>query len=385
MFKIKNVSSFFSLFLLFLTGGVGGGFLCSCQSGIAGTAEGKGLEMKYATMLSLTEGDGYIAAEFKNPWDSTRILHRYVLVPKDQDVPASLPEGDIVRTPISNMLCYVSVHSSLFNELGCLDAIGAVGDGQYMYIDKLQQDIKSGKVVDCGTSKAIDVEKIIDFSPDAIIISAMEDNASYAKLLNVGIPVIECPDYMETGPLQRAEWMRFYGMLVGKGEKADSIFADVETKYNDLKDKVKDIKEKPTVLDGKRLNASWYIAGIESTTGQMITDAGGRYVFEDEKSNGSVPYSPEVVLDRGTDADVWMLKYYSDHPLTYDDIASDWDGYTRLKAFKNKKTYVVNLSTTDFYMATPFHPEVLLKEYVHIFHPEVLEKEYEKTYYLPVK
>lgn len=356
--------------------------LMSCQSGFQAYSEGEGgIEMKYATMISLKEGDGYTAAEFKNPWDSTKVLHRYVLVPKDAEMPANLPEGDIIRTPISNMLCYVSVHSSLFNELGALDAIGAVGDSKYMYIDKLQEDIKSGKVKECGASKAINVEQIIDVSPDAVIISAMEDNASYAKLLNVGIPVIECADYMETGPLERAEWMRFYGMLVDKKEKADSIFSQIETEYNELKEKVKDLPNKPTVLDGKKLNSAWYVAGNKSTTGQLITDAGGKYIFTDETSNGSVPYSPEAVLDRGINADIWMLKYYKDDKLTLKDIENDWFGYSKLKAFKDKHIYAVNLDKTDFYMVTPFHPEVLLREYVSFFHPEVMPEGYTTKYY----
>lgn len=360
--------------------------LTACQTdNKVGKGEEKEIPMKYATMISLKEGDGYISAEFSNPWDSTKILHRYVLVPKDKEVPANLPEGDLIRTPLTNVLCYVSVHVSLFNELGVLDAVKAVGDGEYMYIDKLQNDIKSGKVIDCGKSKAIDIEKIIDVAPEAVIISAMEDNNSYSKLFNVGIPVIECCDYMETGPLQRAEWMRFYGLLMGKGEKADKIFSEIDIKYNELKDKVKDIKHKPTVLDGKKLNSSWYVAGIESTIGKMITDAGGNYIFMDETSNGSVPYSPELVLDRGIDADIWMLKYYKDGTLTYQDLKNDWNGYEKLKAFRTRNTYVVNLSSSTFYMDTPFHPERLLKEYVHMLHPEVLDNNYEPTYYQRVK
>ena len=247
--------------------------------------------------------------------------------------------------------------------------------------DKLQERLKSGKIKDFGTSTAIAIEKIIDFSPDAVVISAMEDNNSYAKLLKVGIPVVECADYMETGPLQRAEWMRFYGRLVGKGKEADSIFDAVEKEYKSLKEKVKKVKSRPTVLDGKKLDSSWYVPGINSTVGQMIEDAGGKYVFEDEKSNGAVPYSPEVVLDRGADADIWMLKHYSVNEPTYSDLAAEWQGYAKLKAFKNHNAYVVNLQKSDFYMNTPYHPEILLHEYVNIFHPELGGKYTDNKYF----
>lgn len=373
--KAKYFSIVLNLFVLLS--------LASCVDGSTAAFSGEEVEMRYATLLSLKEGDGFTVAELKNPWDSTKVLHRYVLVPKEASLPASLPEGDVVRTPVSNMLCYVAVHASLFNELGALDAIKAVGDAEYMYIDRLQENLKSGKVLDCGTSKAVEVEKIIDFSPDAVVISAMEDNNSYAKLLNVGIPVVECADYMETGPLQRAEWMRFYGRLVGKGKEADSLFLEVENAYNGLKDKVKDLPDRPTVVDGKKLNSSWYVAGSESTVGRMIADAGGDYVFKDEASSGSVPYSPEIVLDRGAEADIWMVKYYSEEPLTYEALAAEWPGYTKLKAFQNRRTYVVNLNHTDFYMATPFHPEVLLREYVRIFHPSLFGGE--NRYYLMIE
>ena len=41
----------------------------------------------------------------------------------------------------------------------------------------------------------------------------------------LNIPIIECADYMETSALGRAEWMRFYGLLFGEAQKADSLFA----------------------------------------------------------------------------------------------------------------------------------------------------------------
>lgn len=358
--------------------------LCACQQGKKGTDGGNEecMEMKYATLIQLKEGEGYVAAEFRNPWDSTRVLHRYVLVPKDAELPSRLPEGDIIRTPLSRMLVYVSVHASLFNELGGLGAIAAVGDGEYMHIDRLQRDIKAGRVPDLGSSTAINTEQIIDLDPDAVVISAMEDNNDYAKLLHVGIPVVECADYMETGPLARAEWMRFYGRLIGKGREADSLFTCIEKRYNDLKMKVKDAKEKPTVLDGKKQNSSWYVAGMLSTVGQMIADAGGQYAFPEELSTGSMPYSPEVVLDRGQDCDIWMLKYYKeDGDLTYNDISSTWQGYTQLKAYRDRRVYGVNLSRTEFYMATPFHPDVLLREYIHILHPEAMEADFEPRFF----
>ena len=61
--------------------------------------------------------------------------------------------------------------------------------------------------------------------PDAIFVSPF-NGVSYGQMDHLGVPLIECADYMETSALGRAEWMHFYGMLVGKEEAADKMFAE---------------------------------------------------------------------------------------------------------------------------------------------------------------
>ena len=180
---------------------------------------------------------------------------------------------------------------------------------------------------------------------------------------------------METGALGRAEWMRFYGLLVGKQGVADSLFAVIENDYNALKDLVKDIKHKPTVFCEKKYGSSWYVAGINSTVGRLITDAGGDYVFSDEPATGSVPYAPETVFDRAQEADIWLLKYRQEVPLTYQQLAQEWNNYAEMKSFKEHNVYGCNLMKKEFYEETPFHPNILLREYIKIFHPDVLKNE----------
>ena len=71
------------------------------------------------------------------------------------------------------------------------------------------------------------IEKIMELKPDAIMVSPFEQTG-YGQLEKLGIPLLECADYMETSPLARAEWMRFYGRLFGAGTKADSLFNRVQ-------------------------------------------------------------------------------------------------------------------------------------------------------------
>ena len=349
--------------------------LASCKgSGTVTVLENAAsIDMKYASLLTLQEGDGFIWAQIKNPWDTTKVLHSYVLVPKGQDTPGNLPQGEVIRTPLSHSLFYTSIHVSLIDELGAYNVISGVCDQQYMHIDQVRKDIESGKIVDCGMSQTPDMEKIMDLAPDAILLSPFENSGTYGKLGSMGIPIIECADYMETGALGRAEWMRFYGLLVGKRETADSLFAAIESDYNRLKTLVKDVKQKPTVVCGKKFGASWHVAGANSTIGQLVADAGGDYVFSNEPATGSVPYAPEKVFDRAQSADLWFFKYRQEVPLTYDQLAQEWNNYAEMNAFKKHNVYGCNLFKVDYYEETPFHPNLLLRDYICIFHPEVLE------------
>lgn len=346
---------------------------------------GQSVEMRHAEFLTMTEGEGYILAQISNPWDSAKVLHSYVLVPKDKELPHDLPQGDVVRTPLSKSAVYTSVHCSLIDQLGAYNSIAGICDAEYIYLDKIQADVKSGKIKDFGNSMSPNIEKIIEASPDAILLSPFENSGSYGKLGKLGIPIIECADYMETSALGRAEWMRFFGILFGRGAEADSLFTDIEQSYNSLKDMVAkhyDGKEnrRPTVVTDAKFGSTWYVAGANSTMGRLLSDAGADYIFSDVPSNGSVPYSPEVVFDRGQSADVWLIKYNQATDKTLTELANDWSNNSKMSAFRNHRVYGCNLSKVPFYEETPFHPDLLLKEYIRIFTPELLP-EYTLKYY----
>ena len=66
------------------------------------------------------------------------------------------------------------------------------------------------------------------------MLSPYESSGGYGQLGKLGIPLIECADYMETSPLGRAEWMKFYGILIWKKALADSLFSAVKKEYRNV-------------------------------------------------------------------------------------------------------------------------------------------------------
>ena len=353
---------------------------CSGGSKTSSAFEGKVLPLKYAENLTLIQGEGYTEAVLRNPWDTTSILRTYILVDKDKEVPDHLPEGTLVRTPLSKALVYTATHCNLIHELGAVKSIGGICEIQYIKVPEIVEGCKNGTIVNAGEGTNPDIEKIIDLHPDALLLSPYENSGGHGQVEKLKIPIIECADYMETSALGSAEWIRFYGLLFGREALADSIFAEVEKNYNKWKALATAQPVKPRLMCEVKSGSAWYVSGGRSTTGKLYADAGAEYVFSSYTNAGGVPLSFETVFDKAQDADVWLMKYNHPTDKTYQSLQEDYAPYANFKAFKDKNIYCCNTAYRPYYEDFPFHPDRVLKDLIKIFHPSLLP-EYELKYF----
>ena len=338
------------------------------------------IPMKYAENLLMAKGEGYTRVQLRNPWDTTSVLSTYILVDKHQEVPAHLPEGTLVRTPLSKALVYTAVHCNLIKELGAVQSIGGICELQYIKVPEIIEGCKNGTIVNAGEGTNPDIEKIIDLHPDALMLSPYENSGGHGQVEKLKVPIIECADYMETSALGSAEWIRFYGMLFGQLYKADSIFAEVEKNYNDLKVLAQSQTSKPKLLCELKSGSAWYVPGGRSTTGRLYHDAGAEYAFNHYPNSGAVPLSFETVFDKAQDADIWLMKYNQATDKTLTSMREDYGPYAQFKAFKQKQVYGCNTAYKEYYEDFPFHPDKVLKDLIKIFHPTLLP-DYELKYF----
>lgn len=311
------------------------------------------------------------------------------------------PDGcraDIVRTPICSSAVFTSPHCQLLYELGCQNAIRGVCDSKYILIEDIQKRLGmpaaassesgsrqssalsesgSGKsstsasppIADCGSSMQPDVEKIIALHPEALLISPFENSGGYGKLDNLNIPIIEVADYMETSPLGRAEWIKFYGLLF-EANTADSLFAAIEKEYLALKTQAAKLPKGLSVLTERKMGSVWYSPGGKSTMGILLKDANSGYIFADDEHSGSLSLSPEQVIARGSEVDVWAFKYFGGQPLSRAALLQEYDGYKALRAFQTGNIYECNTDRIPYFETVSFHPEILLREFILLSHPQ---------------
>lgn len=392
--------------------------MAACQGGKTAAADadaGDTLEMKYAKLLTIVKhGDGedasgngegvdyqYAEALVANPWKAGTMLHRYILIPKGEEGDKTVAmlakrrstgarcTTDTVRTPVERSAVFIAPHCQLMYELGCQQAIRGVCDLDYINIpDVKKRAALSGNtsaqnpIVNCGSSMAPDIERIIALKPETILLSPFENSGGYGKLDKLHIPIIEAADYMESSPLGRAEWMKFYGMLFGNEEgksngisgscepKADSLFAKIEKEYLSLRAQAAGYRKGLSILTERKTGNVWYVPGGQSTIGILLKDANARYIFEDDQHSGSLAMSPEQILAKGKQVDVWAFKYFGGAPLSQAQLLQEYDGYKALAAFNRGKIYQVDTSTVPYFELTSFHPELLLREFIILAHGE---------------
>ena len=350
----------------------------SCDGRQSVAIDGERVVMHYSSLLEIIDCEGYSVVDVKNPWGNG-LLRRYILVPYDSVLPADLPGGTVVRTPLKRAVLFSGVHAHLFEELGVLSAIAGVCDSRYIYSSGVQQAVADGDILDCGSSLNIDSEVVANINPDAIFVLPYE-NGGYGKLDRFSFPLVECADYMESSPLGCAEWVRFYGRLAGCAAKSDSIYDAVCVEYESLCRKVAEVEARPRLMCELKSSSAWYVPGGRSTMGQMYKDAGADYLFADYDVTGSVPLSVEVVLDRASCADIWLLKYNSVVDKTLKDLSGEYAGYANFAPYVSGNVYACNSHRNNVFEETAFHPERLLRELVALFHP-LLSPGYKTVYY----
>lgn len=318
----------------------------------------------YSELLTLVDCGEYVVADVRNPWDTARLLHRYILIPAGSDIRPDIG-GTVVKVPLRSSLVYSGVHAGAIKELGAIDAVTGVCDGTYYTIPEIVEGIRTGSIIDAGASMSPSVEKIVELSPDAILTSPYQ-NAGYGAVESLGIPIIECADYMEPTPLGRAEWIRLLGVLYGARDEAEAVFRQVEADYDSLSASVTGGSDGPVVIMEQLTDGVWYMPGGRSYQARMLQDAGARYLWAGDDSSGSLQLDFPTVYDRAHDADIWLVRTYGSD-LTLDGLKSNYPLNSRFKAFADRQVYGCNTAVSNIFDETAFHPERLLREYISIF------------------
>ena len=302
---------------------------------------------------------------------------RYALVRKADD---AVPEGyQKVVVPIQRTIVMTALQLSNFTLLDAHDVVKGITGTKNLFNKDIRQRVKDGTIVKIGMEGNVDTELVLAANPDVIFISPSK-RGGYDAIRETGILLVPHLGYKELDPLGQAEWIKFVGMFIGKEREANELFAGIEQRYNDLKQRVAKVEERPTVFSGEMHYGNWHAVGGKNYLAQIFEDAGADYVIHDEETSGE-NLEFEQMYALAADADYWrILNSYPDD-FSYDALKASEPRNELFKAFKEHKVIYCNMKQTPYYELSPVQPDVLLKDFVAIFHPDLVEKDYQPTFY----
>ena len=214
---------------------------------------------------------------------------KFLVVPQDaaevDDLPADVT---VLRQPVENIYLVSTSVMDLILHLDALDSVTLSGTkAEGWYLPEAKQAMEAGRIAYAGKYSAPDYEQILAANCSLAIQNTMILHTPEVKeqLEHFGIPVLVERSSYESGPLERMEWIKLYGILLGKEDTAEQVFAAQEAAIAPL------LEQEPTgkscaffSLSSNNLatvrKGSDYVA-------KMIEMAGGAYVFSDLTDNGN--------------------------------------------------------------------------------------------------
>lgn len=214
---------------------------------------------------------------------------KFLVVPEGADEPEDLPEGvTVLRQPVQNIYLVSTSVMDLFLRLDALDCIALSGTrAEGWYLDEARAAMERGAIAYAGKYSAPDYEQILAAGCGLAIENTMIYHTPEVKeqLERFGIPVVVERSSYESGPLARMEWIKFWGILLGREDLAEEIFSQQAARIEALSGQPS--TGKTCAFFSITANNLANVRKGGDYVSQMIGLAGADYVFAGLTDSGS--------------------------------------------------------------------------------------------------
>jgi iron complex transport system substrate-binding protein len=303
---------------------------------------------------------------------------RYVLVQCGAPAPAlddDLQGAQIVRVPITSMFAASTTQLSALVDLDRLDVLTGVSRLQYLSGVEIRKRAATGQVREFAPDSVIDAELVVASRP-SIFLAAGYASPPLAVIRAAGIPVVADTEWLETTALGRAEWLKYIALFLNEDGHAQRLDDAMKGRYRALSARTAALSRSswPLVMTGRSSRGLFTIAGGQSYVAALIKDAGGRYVWADNRSAGIPSVDFEAEVRRAANADVWING--GGWP-SLAAMAAEEPRYAVFKAWRRGQVWTYDRRVTpgggnDYWSRSITHPDIVLADLVKIFHPTLV-------------
>ncbi len=328
----------------------------------------------------------YTYKDFKTieVFDQNATLQQRYLVYKGETKPTTNLKYDVaLQIPLKRMVSRSTKYATFFSLLDNVSNLVGFTDSKYVSNEEIRKNLEAGKIKEVGNDdgSGVNFEALVSLEPDAIF---TYDASLYGgtsdtqqKMKELGLPVLICNETLENSPLAQAEWIKFFGVLFEKEEKANTIFNEVKSNYDSLKNLTSQIKEekKPTLFFNAWYNETWFMPNGDSYVAQFAKDAGAIYLWKELEGTGASPLAIESVYERAEKADYW---FHASDWTTMNQLISSDRRFVSFKSVKNKSIFnhtkrQLKTGGNDYFESGVAFPNKILEDWIKILHPELIK------------
>ena len=307
-----------------------------------------------------------------NPWQGSKEVEMSYFISRNGEQAPTGFTGPTIPAGAKRIVCMSSSYIAMLDALGQVNRIVAVSGIAYVsnpYILAHKDSIK-----DMGPE--MNYELLLGLKPDIVLLYGIGDaqTAITDKLKELSIPYIYMGEYLEESPLGKAEWMVVLSELTDSREKGIEIFSEIPKRYLSLKALTESVGQCPTVMFNMPWNDSWVMPSTKSYMAQLVADAGAEYIYKENSSNSSTPIGLETAYGLIQKADYWINVGSA---TSLDELKTVNPKFADAKAVRERTVYNNNLRLTptggnDYWESAVVHPDMVLRDLIHIFHPELV-------------
>ncbi|AOG28242.1 ABC transporter substrate-binding protein [Cutibacterium avidum] len=333
--------------------------------------------------LTVSYHKSYKVVTVKTPSNTSKKETTYVLVQCGAPQPkldGDLAQAQKITIPTTRVALGSTTEPMKFQMMNKLDSVVGMTSVDKVGDPKTRQALKDHKVADFGVgdeTTEVNTEKLAALRPDLFIISGHDDPSKFAKVKEMGTPVVAEPDFLENTPLGRAEWIKYDALFVNAEKAANAKYDDIAKRYHETTKLTANVTTRPSVLYGYQFKGVWYIKSNENYSIQFLRDAGGEYVFKDVHGVTSSKLDTETILKKAHDADFWIDGQINEsQKASIPTIVKDDPRMKALKPVRNGNVWNGVLRDdpkhgNDYWQTGVVRPDLVLADLSAILHPEL--------------
>lgn len=300
-----------------------------------------------------------------NPYQSDKPFEQRVYLLGEGQ---AAPKGAIaLHTPATKLSVLSASHVAMVDAVGAADRIVGVSGVRFLTNKAVRE-----RAIEIGYDSALNFEGIKAAGTEVMLLYGLygDQSSMTTKLTELGIPYIYIGDYIESSPLGKAEWIVAIAAVCGVQERGEEYFAALEERYNALKQSAAQYSAHPRVMLNTPYNDSWFMPPVRSYAVQLITDAGGEYIYPQNDSAESKPISLEQALLLASTADVWINVGQTE---SLKQLKAENPKFSTVSAVVNRRVYNNTKRTTesggsDFWEGGAVNADILLADMIKLLH-----------------